>query len=407
MGKFKKALSLILATILSLSLFACSEDGDKELVYNPLEYDIEQRVDGNLPVETVTDRITPRLAYNAENDYDEWKEEVRAKLIELLGIDNIAKNACPLDVKIESTEYVEANEWIGQAHKRIKFVFNSEYGSTVPCFLLIPDTGKASYPLAITLHGHSSQGYLSSTGQWIVGGSSEETIAYAKGRGAYAIQAVENGYAALAIEQRGMATRMSYIDELARDRLETDTVCDYSAFNSLLLGRTILGERVWEVSKAIDALSDSVLADEVSKIDLSDITLTGSSGGGTATFYAACYDERITLAAPNCGFCTYEHSLVYTNSKYTACICNYIPNAYTWFEMQDLACLIAPRKLAIISGVDDSGFPIEGVRIGYETIEKLFEIEGVKDNCSLTVGDYGHYWEETDVWSAIEALRNA
>ncbi len=407
MKKFYKMVSLVLAVILMTSLFACSNSSDEELIYNELDYEVIRDVDGNLPIETVTDRITPRLTYNAENDYDDWKEQVRAKLIELLGIDNIARNACPLDVKVESTEYVEANDWIGQAHTRVKFTFNSEYGATVPCFLLIPDLGKTSYPLAITIHGHSSQGYLSATGQWIEGDTSQETIEYAKGRGAYAIQAVERGYAALALEQRGMATRMSYIDRLEKERVKTDTICEYSAYNSLLLGRTILGERVWEVSKAIDALSDSALADVVSKVDLNDITLTGSSGGGTATFYAACYDDRITLAAPNCGFCTYEHSLVFTNSKYTACICNYVPNAYTWFEMQDLACLIAPRKLAIISGEEDSGFPIEGVKLGYETIEKIFEVNGVKDNCSLTVGDYGHYWNENDVWGAIEELRNA
>ena len=45
------------------------------------------------------------------------------------------------------------------------------------------------------------------------------------------------------------------------------------------------GERMWDVSKAIDALA------EFPKCDTDKIFITGNSGGGTMSFYAACYDE--------------------------------------------------------------------------------------------------------------------
>ena len=79
--------------------------------------------------------------------------------------------------------------------------FESEKGEFVPCYLLIPDTGKEKYPVAITLQGHST-GFHNSIG--VV--KYEQDEAY-QPRGQFAIQTVKNGFIALAIEQRGMGER--------------------------------------------------------------------------------------------------------------------------------------------------------------------------------------------------------
>ncbi len=389
MQKNKKIISLVLAAFLSLSLFACKDDGS----LNPVdESKITQEVDGNQLYDVLKERITPKLSYDKEEDFEDWTKEVREKFIELFGLDNIKQNACPLDVKIDSTEQIEETEFM-PAHTRIHFLFNSEYGCTVPAYLLVPDTGKTSYPLAITLQGHAEGGYLNSVGIT----DSTDPEAYANDRGAFAIQALENGYIALAIEQRGMASQKP-----DATHQQGGNTCDFNAHRSLLLGRTILGERIWDVSKAIDALSSSVIKAAVPSINLKDITITGNSGGGTASFYAACYDERITLCAPSCGFASYSSSLLYAYH----CSCNFVPNAYEWFDMPDLACLIAPRKLAIVGGVADKIFPYDGVQIPFDdVVKKIYAKAGKPNNCSVTITGYGHYWSETDVWSAIASLR--
>ena len=69
--------------------------------------------------------------------------------------------------------------------------------------------------------------------------------------------------------------------------------------------------------------------------------------------------------------------------------------------MQDLSCLIAPRKLIVIAGKEDSIFKIEGVYEGMKTVEKIFEKEGVKNNCKLVVTPKGHYWCKDIVWQTI------
>ena len=70
--------------------------------------------------------------------------------------------------------------------------------------------------------------------------------------------------------------------------------------------------------------------------------------------------------------------------------------------MQDLACLIAPRVLTVIAGKKDDIFPIEGVRKGYDTIQRIYEKAGAKYNCSLTETPNGHWWREDIVWEAIK-----
>ena len=149
---------------------------------------------------------------------------------------------------------------------------------------------------------------------------------------------------------------------------------------------------MWDVSRAIDLLSN------FPQCDVDDIMVTGSSGGGTASYFCACYDERIKLSAPSCAFCPYPESIM----QYFHCACNYIPYALRYFDMQDLACLIAPRQFVVITGRYDTIFPIDGVERGYATVKKIFDKEGVKNNCKLIVTENEHWWCQDIVWEAIK-----
>ena len=313
------------------------------------------------------------LAFDETKDYGTWKKEVQDKLYELLGMEEIEKNACPLQLTIEKDEKKDG-------YRQIRFVFESEQGAFVPCYLLIPDTGKDKYPVVITLQGHSS-GFHNS----IAEPKNEKENEYALGRGKFAVQAVQRGYIALAIEQRAMGERKT-------DRHDfSPLMCSFPTLTAFLLGRTTIGERVWDVQRAIDLLS------EFPQADTDKIVLTGNSWGGTATYYTACMEERIKIAVPSCAFCSYETSIL----DIFHCPCNYIPSAYKWFEMQDLACMIEPRNLAIVAGGEDGIFPINGVRAGFETVQKIYNTAGAKENCRLVVTEKGHWWCEDIVYNTI------
>ncbi len=319
------------------------------------------------------------LAFDARKDFCGWANEVRSKFRELVGIDEIVKNSCPLSVVVEWEEKHEG-------YTITRFVFESEKDEWVPCYLLIPDMGREKYPVAICLQGHT-WGFHESIGE-IKYEDDKRFMPRAK----FAIQAVENGFAALAIEQRAMGERRSpksYGEE--NHPYPRAHMCAVGFLSAVSLGRTVIGERIWDISRAIDALA------EFESCDTDKILVTGNSGGGTASFYAACFDDRISLSVPSCSFCSYKTSIFAIEH----CACNYIPSVTRWFDMQDLACLIAPRRLAVITGKEDRIFPIDGVRESYKTVEKIYQSAGVPDRCRIEETSKGHYWCEDIVWSVI------
>ena len=314
------------------------------------------------------------LAFDKSANFEEYRAQLKAKFIELTGLDIIAQNACEPELKIVSEEERENC-------KIIRFEFFSEVGETVPCYLCIPKTGKKKYPVAITMQGHST-GFHNSIGIK----KYERDEAYHP-RGQFALQAVEHGYIALAIEQRGMGERNSPNPMRSFDR-----PCQWHASVALSLGRTLLGERMWDIMRAIDMLAN------FPECDMDKILITGNSGGGTISYYTACVDDRIKLSAPSCAFCSYEKSIL----DVLHCFCNFIPGSYRYFEMQDLSALIAPKNLMVIAGEKDPIFPIDGVKEGFETVKAVYEKAGAEDKCSLVVTPKEHWWCVDIVWNAID-----
>jgi cephalosporin-C deacetylase-like acetyl esterase len=327
----------------------------------------------------LTAKQTPKLAFNKNQDYAEWKQSIKEKFIDLLGLDAIAENSCEPQFTIEEQVQMEG-------YKQIRFSFYSEPGALVPCYLLVPDNIKGKLPVAITLQGHNAMGFSSSVGRVL----NHDTLDYDTGRGTFAIQAVKSGFVALAIEQRGMGERKAVNTFERRVNLNNGS-CYYEAMTALTLGRTLVGERVWDISKAIDMLANFDCC------DTDKIVITGNSGGGTASYYAACYDQRIKICAPSCGVCSYPQSIL----KFYHCSCNYIPKAYKYFDMQDLACLIAPNNLILVAGKNDTAFLVDGVKTAYSTMQEIYQKAGYKDNCKLVITKYGHFWDVETMWKEI------
>jgi len=147
---------------------------------------------------------------------------------------------------------------------------------------------------------------------------------------------------------------------------------------------------VWDTSRLIDVMLEN-FADIV---DETKIVCTGNSGGGTATFYASCMDERIAVSLPSCSVCTYGDSIAAMHH----CACNFIPNIALDFDMGDLCGLIAPRPFALMAGIEDKIFPIHGVKATFAICEKMYAAAGAPDKCTLLVGDAGHQYYPALAW---------
>jgi dienelactone hydrolase len=296
---------------------------------------------------------------------------MRAKLKELLGgFDCEAGLDVQIEKKCETGEFSET-----------RYTFLSAGNERVPCHLLIPAGALKPCPAVICLQGHS-RGMHISLNRPMFDGEAEKIVSLEQD---FAIQALKQGFAALVIEQAGMGERSGRKDFLP--------ACQIPAGKELLYGRTLLGRRVFDISRAIETLG------LFSGVDGEKITCMGNSGGGTAAFYAACLDVRIKAAMVSCSFCSYEKSIEVIEH----CICNFIPGAKKWFEMADLTALITPRPLIVIAGRQDGIFPLEGVAGAFKTAEKIYADYGASDKLKLIIGEGGHRFYSEQGWKAFRA----
>ncbi len=314
----------------------------------------------------------PTMRYQKEEPFEVWQKRAREQLRELLGMPKKGCDPIPdIEYRREEQEYDE-----------IRFTFQSEEGYRVPCHLLIPKGAEKPLPVMICLQGHSTGMHIS-LGRAKYPGD-EETAK--NGDRAFALRIIQEGFCALAVEQR-------YMGECGGD--ERGPQCFVPSMTALLLGRTAIGERVWDICRAID-----VLEKYFPEIDKEQIMCMGNSGGGTTSFYAACMDERIKAVMPSCALCTYEDSIAAMNH----CACNYIPGIRKEFDMGDLGGLIAPRKCVVVCGSQDIIFPLEGVKKTVEQMKRLYREYDAEDNCRLVIGDGGHRFYADAAWSVLQKL---
>ncbi|MBQ7386717.1 MAG: acetylxylan esterase [Clostridia bacterium] len=318
---------------------------------------------------------TPALRYDGKTDFAAWQSEARAKLAELLGLHNIKKP--------ESDGF--NMEWVKETDEYIdyRFTITSEVGYYLPIRLRMPKGVKAPMPLLVCLHGHSS-GHHNAFAEVVY--PCDEKAAGVNDR-AFAIRGVSEGCAAMTVELRNMGECGGTADG------KPD--CHVSSMAALLNGRTTIGERVHDTMCALDTVLE-----RFDFIDKSRIICIGNSGGGTATYYTSCIDERISLAISSCSICTYKDSIAAMHH----CVCNFIPNIAKYFDMGDLGGLIAPRNVIIINGIDDDIFPHAGICEAFDMIKQMYAYAGVPDNCYHYTGNGGHRFFADPTWSVVHKM---
>jgi dienelactone hydrolase len=318
-----------------------------------------------------------RLAFAPQADIHAWRQDADTTLRRLVGQ---TPDKIPLDLRVEWEQDTEL-------FHEIRFVFRTEANADVPAHLLIPRAGSGPFPVMICLQGHTSGMHLS-LGRVQYPGDEESLT----GDRDYAIQAVRQGFAALAIEQRAFGERRD--DRPEEYHHGVDRPCFHATLTALLLGRTLLGERVWDVSRAIDALV------AFPQVDGTRIGIVGDSTGGTISYYAACLDQRITAVMPVAYVCTFRDTL----AIHDHCEDHYLPGLMNEFELSDLAGLIAPRPMVVVHGRYDIAFPYSGTLEAYAEIEKIYTAFGAPQNCRLVTGEGVHRFFADLAWPVFREL---
>lgn len=201
-----------------------------------------------------------------------WQRELRSKLIELVG--RFPDRRGPL-----RAQTLEVREF--PSYKREKFVFESRPGVGVLGYLITPANARAPLPAVVSIPGHG-RGVEDIVGIDEHGNVRTGEPGYQRD---FALQAVQHGLAAVAIEPMAFGCRR---DPLTSSKGLSAYACQPVAGSAVLLGETMIGWRVFDVMRTIDWIETRA------ELDPNRIGCMGISGGGTCTLFAAALEPRIS-----------------------------------------------------------------------------------------------------------------
>jgi dienelactone hydrolase len=311
----------------------------------------------------VADATTPELAFSADDraGWFVWRDALAHRLSILLG--SFPRERVDLDA--ETVETVRCDGYV-----REKIVFESEPGVSVPAYLLIPDRRAGGPPGAalLCLHGHG-RGKVDVAG--VASTPVERQVRITSHNYDYAHQLAQRGYVVLAPDARAFG-----------ERAPGGESCTWMMTAALLLGKTLVGMRVWDAMRAVDLLRSRP------EVDPDRIGCVGLSWGGTHTIYTTALDPRIRVAVVSGYFSSFRDALI----ERGCCPCQYVPNILTVADLIDVVGLIAPRPLLLENGTEDSLYTTDVVAAEYQKLQRIYAVAGAEDRLALDMFPGGHRW---------------
>ncbi len=319
--------------------------------------------------------LKPALAFGTRpGDAAAHQKTVRKKFAELIACDPAVR---PAELP-----------WRSIARKRCpwgaieKIVYRSADYCDVPAFLCLPDH-PVSDTVFICLQGHSGDGMHVSISADPENWDMEKPAA---GDRDFALGCLKRGIAAFCIEQSCFGERLEKVQEK-----KASGFCHDAAVQALMLGKTLMGERVYDIARGIDFLK---ARPETSH---AKIGIMGNSGGGTVAVYSAALLPEIDFCMPSCSFGGYADSKMAVYQ----CACGYIPGILKYLEMDDVMACFAPKPLVVVAGKEDPIIPLKSVLPAFERVKAVYAAMGAEAHCHLVIGGEGHRFYADEAWQAM------
>ncbi len=237
-------------------------------------------------------------------DLSAWQEEIKEQIRNVLG---------PFPSKGQLQTRLFNQVWEdGMMAERINF--QSEAGITIPGLFIMPEEWKLPVPFVIY------------AGEW----GKKQGI-----RSGLIEELVRAGYGVLAIDVRGVG--------------ETATSDFEAATNSLMLDRTLFGQRVFDVIRSVDFLWERCYL--APQIDKGRLAIVGEGIGGLWGLYAASLDDRVAAVAARNSLFSYR-ALLEPSVHYPAGV--YLFDVLRHFDLAHVIASCAPRPVYLQ--------PVDGLR---------------------------------------------
>lgn len=313
------------------------------------------------------DRLARQAAFagGGREEWLSWKERMRGKLWELLGMDLMER--CPLEAKVLERTRLEGGI------VREKVLLQVEPDTFMPVYILIPPKrpGEGRQGCFLALAGHQGAGKYSVAGCGEIPAVADAMDRFHYG---YGLELARRGYVALCPDPRGFGERRD--EALQRDEEDCfmRSTCFHLAHMAEPLGMTVAGMLSWDLMRLLDYI------EERGEWELEELGCLGFSGGGMQALWLAALDERVRRVMISGYMYGYKDALLKLNGN---CSCNYVPGLWRLLDMGDIGSLIAPRPLTIQSCTEDhlnGERGIENVREQMEIIRAAYRLFGAEEN---------------------------
>lgn len=165
----------------------------------------------------------------------------------------------------------------------------------------------------------------------------------------------------------------------------------------LWVGRTLWGMMIRDDLSALDYLCSRP------EVDSERIGVTGISMGSTRAWWIMAMDDR-----PKVGVCvacmTRYQDLIRQGMIKAHGIYYFVPGMLRHFDSEAVIACAAPRPMLFMTGDQDGGSPVSGVKSIGETVRKVYEIHGSENRFANEIfPGVGHVylpamWEKTVAW---------
>ena len=285
-----------------------------------------------------TDERKRKFAATDRNRAAAWQASSRKMLFEMMAMSDLVEadragidfKPAVLSTKAEEAYTIHEIELNSTAKRRFKVMLTVPKG---------PRKGKC--PAVVCIHGH--------------GGNRRATY---KSGGAY------HGFAA-ALAHRGYVT------------IATD-VGQHKVHEK---GRTVMGERLWDVMRCVTYLTTRP------EVDARRIGCAGLSLGGEMAMWLGAMDTRV-VATVSSGFLT-----TVANMRRGHCPCWEFAGLTASFDFADIYSLTAPRALCCQNGRKEpprGGFPVAIAEKAMKEIKACYTVLGQPDRAVLVTHPAGH-----------------
>lgn len=293
------------------------------------------------------DGLAARAGDPSQSASRDARDALRRRLRDALGLDRIPRaDTCELRGRIERDGFVVE-----------KLVFEATPGLPVPAHLYLPQ-GRGPHPAVVHPPGH-----------WMENAKLEPNIQRLNAHLA------RNGIAVLCYDTLGQGERRIGWHQ-------------HGQLAPLLVGFTSLGLMVRDSLGALDLL------ERRDDVDATRLAMTGTSGGGYSTIFAAALDARITAAAIACIVNTHAGGMrdaaLGTGWDGWIDLCNQVPGLCAAGTMGEILACAAPRSLQIVHAQSDPPFPVRGAREVADEVSGLYAANGCPEAFSYVEVPGGH-----------------